>query len=189
MLTLIGTYIIALSVGAGAAVINDLFFLLSLKHHKLSRHELVTLKQLNNIQLFLIIWMILVEVTFFAIQIQTYSISTLLGMTLARFIIEIVVLFCVLLLRQVHFPALIRHQNQYGHLSDSFMHHSNELIATCAISVVAWFYIILITSSSFDSIFTDFGFGTTMISFIVSACLGTILLVSMKNKLLSVRRK
>lgn len=189
MITLIATYIVAVSVGAGTALINDLFFLTSLKHRKLTKHDLITFKQLNNIQLFLIIWIILVEVTFFAIQVQTYSISTLLGMALARFVIEIVVLFCVLLLRQVHFPALIRHQHQYGHLSDSFVHHSNELTATCAVSLVAWFYIILITSSTFESIFTDFGFGTTMIAFIISAIFATSLLVWMKNKFLHPKRK
>ncbi len=189
MLTLVATYIIAVSVGAGAALINDIFFLISLKNHKLTRYQFKSLKQLNSLQLILIIWIILVEVTFFAIQIQTYSMATLLGMTLARFIIEIVVLFCVLLLRQVHFPALMRHQHQYGHLSDSFTKHSNELIATCAISLVAWFYIILITSSTFESVFSDFGFGTTMIAFIVSALGATWLLVWMKNKFLHSKRK
>lgn len=189
MVTLIGTYIIAVSVGAGAAVINNLFFILSLKHHKLSRKEIISLQKLNNLQLYLIIWIILVEITVFAIQIQTYSIKTLLGMIVARLLIEIVALFCVLLLRQIHFPALIRHQHQYGHLSDSFALHSNELIATCSTSLVAWFYIILITSSSFENMFSDFGFNVTLATFVISSMFVTWLLVTMKNKFLHPKKR
>jgi hypothetical protein len=189
MLTLLGTYILAIAVGAGAALIHDLFFFTSLKHHRLSRHETVTLKQLNNIQLFLILWMVLVEITFFAIQVQQYSISTLLGMALGRLVIEIVVLIALLIIRQIYFPTLIRYQQRYGHLSDSFGLHSNELIVACATSLIGWFYIILITSATFESIFTDFGFVTTLLTFVVTAAITSLILVHMKNTLLHPKKE
>ena len=54
MLTLIAMYVLAIAVGCGAAVINDLFFFLSLKHHILKKHEIITLRQLLNIKLVLL---------------------------------------------------------------------------------------------------------------------------------------
>ncbi len=184
MLTLFGTYILAISVGAGAALINDLFFILSLKHHKLKRHELITLKQLNNIQLFLIIWIVMVEITMLAIQIQVTSLGLTPGVVFAKIVIELIVLFCVLLLRQMHLPVLIRHQNTYGHLSDSFLEHSNELISTCAVSLVSWFFIVLVTSSMFSQAFASFGFSSTLFGFAIVALFSSWLFVYLKNQVL-----
>lgn len=189
MLTLFGTYVLAISVGAGAALINDLFFILSLKHHKLKHHELVTLRQLNNIQLFLIVWIILVEITMLAIQIQVTSLDLVPGASYAKLIIELVVLFCALLLRQVHFPALTRHQNTYGHLSDSFLEHSNELISTCAISLISWFFIVLVTSSMLNDSFVTFGFSPTLFTFAAVALLTSWLFVYLKNHVLHRKHK
>lgn len=188
MLTLFGTYILAIAIGAGCAIINDLFFIVSLKHHKLKALEYNILRQLNSIQLALILWVILVEITMFAIQIQTISLSTILGVSIAKFLIELVILFSVLLLRQVHMPALHRHQHTYGHLSESFVEHTNGLIGTCVTSMVSWFFIVFITSSEMKEQFVDFGFTTTIIIYVITVVLANWLFIFMKNRILH-RRK
>lgn len=189
MLTLLGLYLVAIAIGAGAAFINDLFFIISLKDHVLKRSEIITLKQLNLIQTILIVWIILTEITFFAIQIQNYTLGVFLGSTVAKLLIEIVVLFCALLLRQVHLPALIRHQNTYSHLSNSFIEHSNSLVGTAVTSLISWFYIVLLTSASFENVIIDFGFGTTIISYIAICLIASWFFILLKNKILHRRKR
>lgn len=189
MLTLIAIYILAISVGAGCALINDLFFFLSLKHHVLKHHEIVTLKQLNNIQLVLIIWIIIAEVTMIALNFQ-YAVNWhLAGVVIAKVLIEIAILFSTLLLRQVHMPALIRHQHQYGHLSDSFQEHNDSLVSTCAVSLVSWFFIVLITSGEFNRYMMDFGFIQTIVSYVIVSLFAVWLVVYLKNNVLHRKHK
>ena len=102
----------------------------------------------------------------FAYLIQINSLQSILGVTIAKLFIEVVILFCALLLRQVHLPALVRYQHTYGHLSDSMLAHSNGLIMTCITSVSAWVFIVFITSSELKPEFMDFGFSTTIGIFI-----------------------
>ncbi len=184
MLTLIALYVLAISIGAGCALINDLFFFLSLKHHVLKRHEIVTLRQLNNMQLVLIVWILIAEITMIALNFQYAMNWHLAGVVIAKILIEITVLFTTLLLRQVHLPALIRHQNRYAHLSDSFLEHSNALVSTCALSLVSWFFIVLITSGEFNRYMMDFGFIQTIMSYIVVSVFAIWLVVFMKNSVL-----
>lgn len=184
MLTLFGTYIIAISVGAGCALINDLFFILSLKHHVLKRHEIVTLKQLNNLQIGLIIWIILAEITFFSVQIQNFSIGQIVGASVAKLLIELTLLFCVMSIKYIQLPTLIRHQHAYHHLSDSFVEHSNGLVGTSVTSLISWFFIILVTSASFGPIVADFGFGNTILTYIVSVIIASWFFIILKNKIL-----
>ncbi len=189
MLTLFGTYILAISVGGGCAIINDLFFILSLKHHVLRRHEIIALKQLNNMQIFLIVWIILCEITFFAVQVQNFSIANVLGATMARIIIEIVLLICALLIRQLHLPTIVRYQHTHGHLSDSFLEHSNGLVGTCVLSLVSWFFIILTTSAAFSNAAIDFGFVTTILTYIIVSALASWLFISLKNRVLHRKKR
>lgn len=184
MLTLYATYLIAISIGAGAAFINDLFFIISLKHHVLKRHEIVILKQLNNIQVFLIVWILLSEIVFLSFQIQNFSLDSFIGATIAKLFIEVTVLFCALLIRQMHLPALIRHQHTYGHLSDSFIEHSNSLVGTCVTSMVSWGFIVLITSAAFNMKVSDFGFSTTIIAYIITCLVASWFFMLLKNKVL-----
>lgn len=184
MLTLIAFYVLAISVGAGCALINDLFFFLSLKHHVLKRHEIITLRQLNNIQLVLIIFILIAEITMIAMNFQHAVNWHLAGVVIAKVLIEIAVLFTALLLRQIHMPALIRHQNQYAHLSDSFIEHSNALISTCALSLVSWFFIVLITSGEFNRYMMDFGFIQTIMSYVIVSIFVIWLVLFMKNSVL-----
>ncbi len=189
MLTLIAFYVLAIAVGAGCALINDLFFFLSLKHHILKRHEIITLKQLNNIQLVLIIWIIIAEITMISMNFQ-YAVNWhLAGVVIAKVLIEIAVLFSTLLIRQVHLPALIRHQHKYAHLSDSFVEHSDALISTCALSLVSWFFIVLITSGEFNRYMMDFGFIQTIMSYAVVSVFVIWFVTFMKNSVLHRRGK
>lgn len=180
---------IAIAVGAGCAFINDLFFSLSLKNHRFKNHEIVTLKQLNNIQLFLIVWIIIAEITMTTITYQ-YAINwTLSGALIAKIVIELVVLFTALSLRQIHMPSLLRHQNTYGHLSDSFVQHSNSMVATSVVSLTAWFFIVLITSSEFNVRVGDLGFGQTIISFVLVSLISVWIVLFLKNSVLNPQRK
>ncbi len=189
MVTLFGTYILAICVGAGCAIINDLFFITSLKHHVLKRHEIITLKQLNNMQIVLIVWIILCEIALFSIQIQTFSLGILLGASMAKILIEIAVLFCVLFIRQMYLPGLIRHQHTYGHLSESFLEHSNGIVGTCATSLVSWFFIVLITSSGFGPTVANAGFVATIVTYIITCLLMSWLFIGLKNRVLHRKRK
>lgn len=184
MLTLFGTYILAIAIGGGAAIINDLFFIISLKHQKIKRDEFNILKQLLTIQLVLILWIILTEITMFAIQVQNLSLQTILGVTVAKLCIEVIILFTILFQRQVFLPALERHHHAYRHLSDSFQEHSNGLVCTCSISIVSWFFIIFITSSEYRPEFIDFGFSITMLAYIGTTFLTSWFFLFMKNRIL-----
>lgn len=184
MLTLFGTYILAIAVGAGCAVINDLFFITSLKHHKLKSSEFNILSQLNKIQLVLILWIVLVEAVFFATRIQTLTFGSILGVSIAKFAIELVILFSVLFQKQLYLPALFRHQHKYGHLSDSFLEHSNGLLISCITSITSWFFIVFITSSEFKQNFVDFGFGTTISVYLVTTICTNLFFLFMKNRVL-----
>jgi hypothetical protein len=184
MLTLFGTYILAIAVGAGAAIINDLFFIISLKHHRIKRYEFNILRQLSTIQLVLVLWIILAEVTMFAISVQTLSLQSILGVTIAKLCIEIVILFALLFQRQVYLPELMRHQHAYHHLSDSFLEHSNGLISACSISIVSWFFVVFITSSEYHPKFVDFGFVLTMGIYLCVMFLATGFFLFMKNRIL-----
>lgn len=189
MLTLYGTYILAIAFGAGTAFINDLFFMLSLKHHSLNRHEVVTLKQLNNIQVILIIWIILCEVTFIAVQLQSLSFNYFLGLSIAKLMIELALLFFALLLRQMHLPALIRHQHTYKHLSDSFVEHSNTLIGTAVASLVSWIFIVFMSSSAFLYAAKDFTFTSTILLYLITIVATTWFFIFLKNKILHRKKK
>jgi hypothetical protein len=184
MLTLIAIYVLAIAVGAGCALIYDLFFFLSLKHQIIRHHEIVTLKQLNNIQLVLIVFIILAEGTFISMNFQNVADWHLAGVSVAKVLIELVALFCSLLLRNVHLPALVRHQHAYGHLSDSLHEHDDGLVSTCALSLVTWFFIVLITSGEFDKYMMDFGFIQTIVSYVVISLFVIWLVVFMKNSVL-----
>lgn len=189
MLTLIAMYVLAIAVGCGCAVINDLFFFLSLKHHILKRHEIITLRQLNNIQLVLIVFILFAECTFIALNFQNVADWHLAGVTVAKVLIELVALFCALLLRQVHLPALIRHQHAYGHLSDSFHEHNDALVSTCALSFVTWFFIVLISSGEFNRYMMDFGFVQTIVAYALVAVFAIWLVTFLKNNVLHRRKK
>ncbi len=184
MLTLFGTYILAIAVGAGTAVINDLFFILTLKHRIITKSEINILKQLNKIQIFLIVWIIFTEIVMFAVIIQNTSFALVLGVTLAKLIIELVVLFSALLQRQMYLPALVRYQHTYGHLSDSLIEHSNSLIYACVTSITSWFFIVFITSAEFKPQFIDFGFTPTILVYVGVTILCNIFFVFMKNNIL-----
>ena len=189
MLTLVATYIIAISVGAGCAVINDLFFILSMKHQVLKKYEAHILRQLNSIQVGLVIWVILAEIAMFAYQIETESIQAILGITFAKFFIEIAILFAILLIRQVYLPALVRHQHTYGHLSDSMLEHSNGLIIASVTSLTSWLFIIFIVSSEFKAEFLDFGFATTIILYAVILIISNSFFLYMKTNVLHNKHK
>lgn len=184
MLTLLATYIIAISVGAGCAVINDLFFITSLKHQVIKKHEAHTLRQFNSIQVVLVVWIILVELTIFALQIQVDSVQTILGVTFAKLFIEFVLLFSILMIRQVYLPALVRYQHTYGHLSDSMLEHNNGIVIASVTSIVSWFFIVFITSSEFKTDFIDFGFSTTIILYAATLIISNVFFIYLKNDVL-----
>lgn len=184
MLTLFGLYVLAIAVGAGCALINDLFFSLSLKHHILKRHEIIALKQLNNLQLVLIIWIVIAEITILALNIQVSGAWYISGANIAKILIELCVLFAALLMRQVHMPALIRYQNTHGHLSDSFLEHNNSLVGTTTWSMVSWFFLVLITSSEFNPRIMDFGFGATILVYAAVSILSIWIVLFLKNSIL-----
>jgi hypothetical protein len=184
MLTLVAIYVLAIAVGAGCALIYDLFFMISLKHHLVKSHEAITLKQLNNIQVVLIIWILIAEVAMIAMNFQYAANWHLAGVVIAKVFIEIVILFCALLLRQVHLPQLLRNQHQHGHLSDSFLEHHDSLVSTCALSLVSWFFIVLITSGEFNRYMMDFGFIQTIMSYVIVSIFAIWLVVYLKNNVL-----
>jgi len=188
MVTLFALYMVAIAIGAGASFIFDFFFVSTLKDHKLTGFEVVALKQLNLIQLFTILWILVVEITFISLELMYSTVQLVPGMLIAKVLIALVVLFCVLLIKQVHYPALLRHQRQYHHLSNSFLMHSDGLIGTCAISIISWFFIILITAGEVNAYVADFGFTNTIITYAVTTGLFSLVAIKLKNKFLHIKR-
>lgn len=189
MLTLFAIYMLAIAFGAGASFIFDFFFISSLKNHKLSSFEQKILRHLNSLQFILIIWIMVVEIVYLAIGMQYFSFSEIAGMAIAKLVIEVVALFCIMFLRKVHLPALIRHQVHYHHLSESFLEHSNTLIGTAAISLSSWSFILLITSGEINALVEDFGFLPTLFSYAIITFIFTLLVISMKNAFLKGRKR
>ncbi len=160
----------SISLAAGAALIGDIFLFISLRHRKLALSEISMLSRLAGICCISTIVAGVSNCALYAIRLDS-------GMTFEEninwsIILMLLVTFtCALTLRQVHFPALKRHQHSHGHISDSFVLHHESLIATSAVSAVTWISIITLLSAQNQGLYTSTSFGIIMVGYILLAFL------------------
>jgi hypothetical protein len=144
-ITLSVVELVSVSVGAGAALIFDFFFLLSLRDHKVRQYEI---KSLQRLSLCCIVGAMLALFSYIILLAMFIESSTTLelGFSLTKILILTIALLTALTLRKIHLPTLARYQSSYLHLSDSMVHHQDSLVATAAFSSVSWLAIILLTT-------------------------------------------
>jgi hypothetical protein len=95
---------------------------------------------------------------YLGLQFETAS-DVRIGFLLAKIVLMALALLTGLSLRRLHLRALLRHQNTYGHLSDSMVAHTDTLVATAAYSTVAWMAVIVLTAIEYRQAQDAFRFG------------------------------
>jgi uncharacterized membrane protein YedE/YeeE len=137
--------LVCISVGAGSAFIFDSFFMLSLKHHHVQKHEEAMLSRIS-----------LYAVTAGGIALGTYilllslrleagALGTL-DLAFSKIFLFSVTLLTSATMRKIHLPTLLRYQKTYFHLSEKFSLHQDALVSTAAYSSLSWIFLIVLTS-------------------------------------------
>ncbi len=144
MYTSLGIFnLFVISIGAGASLIIDLFFITSLKYHRLTKYEFKALRRLSSIAFFGGILGGLTEITLLSYRLKTgqfhQEYSSLMIILLCA-----IVIIASLTIKKIHIQNLERHQHNHNHLSDHFVEHSKGLPQTASISLITWATIICI---------------------------------------------
>lgn len=176
--------LVCISLGAGAAFIFDSFFIMSKRFHKIKPFEAALLRRLSlfsiaGSSLALFLYMIVL-----ALQFEIAS-DMRISLSLAKIIFLSLALLTGLALRKIHLNNLLRHQLNYGHLSEHMIAHPNPLIATAAYSTVSWMAVIFLTAIEYrqaDIVF-QFGFLHIIIFYIICGFLASKAAVFIKKNL------
>lgn len=143
--------LVSISLGAGAAMIFDTFFILSLKNHTITASESISLYRINlmamiatttaivalNIKQALILENLSSVVDYQSFGDENYTVKMFLYTTI--FIITLTI-------RRYHLKTLLRHQHSHSHLSNSFKLHQDSLISAVSFTSLGWIMIIFLMS-------------------------------------------
>lgn len=157
----------ALSLGAGAAFLIDLFFVTSAKTRILSARDVRMIFRLNFAVLISAVIALVTDVSLISFQVMEASSTSFSYWLLKLFLLSIAFL-SALSLRKIHLPTLLRHQRHNAHLSDSFIYHSDSLINTTIVSTVTWISVILATTYEY---LYNAGPTPSSLSFIILYCI------------------
>lgn len=175
-----------LSLGAGAAFMVDVFFLLSIKDRKITHMEYFSINRLGiivNAGFFLTLITEVLMYTAFPSDVFTEG-DTLF---ISKLFILVVLFFTTLSFWKFHLPMLKRYQHDHLHLSDSFRHHSDGLTKTAAVSTVSWIFLIVLTSLSIrnpDLIKVQYNAVGIIASYIILAFISAKVLTHLRDRML-----
>lgn len=168
-------FLVSAAIGTGSSFISDVFFIFSFKNHKLKVHEIKILSRLQFTCIVSAILAIISRIILLALQIEAnvyiheslqYSMILILG----------VILVSTIVLRRFHIPALLRHQQKYTHLSESFKEHHDALITTSALNLISWIFVLILVAIENHSLvlnLPNLGFIKICISYVILAFLST----------------
>jgi membrane-bound metal-dependent hydrolase YbcI (DUF457 family) len=131
---------IILSLGLASSLIIDIFIIVVEKTKKIRGIEKKIMSRIMSYSFisslfvfllqFLYVYYIFLNQNEFSFKIYLFSIITLL--------LSVVLVFCTATQKYYQFKILQRHQEQYHHLSDSFIHHHKEFKQTSVIIFTLW---------------------------------------------------
>lgn len=143
--TLNTIYTVCLAVGASATFISDLFFIISKNTHVFKVHEYRILRRFNLASLTSLAIAVILEIVLLSLRIESGA-ELLEVRTYLKIVIMIVATLCLLAMRQIHLPQLMRYQQKYSHLSDHFFLHHDSFVATAVISSISWIFVIIMAA-------------------------------------------
>ena len=175
-------FVSAISLGSAASLLLDVFFFISLTHRRLKIHEVKNLKLLSGISTISIVVSIaaLISLLSFRIGYGLYSGDSMLFILSALLLVAFA---CSLNMRNVHLPALKRHQHDYHHLSESFKHHQTSLLSTSVVSIVTWIFVLTLIAADARDVTLIVNFWQIIVSYIVIAYVLSKITVFLKRKI------
>lgn len=131
---------IVLALGLASSIVIDIFIILVEKTKLLRDAEKKIMSRIMSYSFISSLFIFILELMYvsfvflnktqFSFKIYIFSIIT--------FILSSILVFCTATQKYYQFKILKRHQEQYHHLSDSFINHHKEFKQTSVIILVLW---------------------------------------------------
>lgn len=175
-------FLSAVSLASASALLSDIFFFISLSHRRLKQNEIRNLRLLSGISTIATTCSIAAIISLMSINIANGSIEGE-GVFLSLILMLTVAFFASLHMRNIHLPALKRQQNEYHHLSESFVHHQKSLISTSAVSIITWIFILTILSADAREMVLQYNSIEITLSYIIIAIAFSKMVTIFKKKI------
>ncbi len=131
---------IVLSLGLATSIVIDIFIIMVEKTKKIRGIEKRIMNRTLSYSFIFSLFIFLTQFMYvayiflnqneFTFNVYMFSVIT--------FLISSVLVFCTAIQKYYQFKILERHQEQYHHLSDSFIYHHKELKQTSVITLILW---------------------------------------------------
>lgn len=131
---------IILSLGLASSLIIDIFIIIVEKTKQIRGIEKNIISRVMSYSFISSLFLFLIQLAYvcfiflnqaeFSFKVYMFSIIT--------FLLSAILVFCTATQKYYQFKILIRHQEQYHHLSDSFIHHHKEFKQTSVIIFTLW---------------------------------------------------
>lgn len=186
---LFSTHFAALALGAGSALIIDLFFVTSASTRILSARDVRKISRLNFAAIISVVIALITDVSIISYEVMNAS-DTAFSYWLLKLLLLSIIFLSAISLRKIHLPTLLRHQKHNAHLSDSLIRHSTSLINTTIISTVTWISAVLATTYEYISMK---GTSPNPLNFLILYCVALYLSIHLfgylKNKITKIHTK
>jgi len=131
---------IILSLGLASSLIIDIFIIVVEKTKQIRGIERKIMSRIMSYSFISSLFVFIIQLTYvsfiflnqteFSFRVYLFSIIT--------FLLSALLVFCTATQKYYQFKILERHQDQYHHLSDSFIHHHKEFKQTSVIIFILW---------------------------------------------------
>ncbi len=131
---------IVLCFGLASSIIIDIFIIIVEKTRKLRGIEKNIMERIMSYSFISSLFIFMTQLAYlFFIYINQYEYSSKIYLfSVITFIISSILLFCTATQKYYHFKILKRYQENYHHLSDSFIKHHPEFKKTSIIIFILW---------------------------------------------------
>ncbi|MEN9649502.1 MAG: hypothetical protein RL094_469 [Candidatus Parcubacteria bacterium] len=173
-------FLVSAAIGTGSSFIADVFFIFSFKNHQLRISELKMLLRLQFTAIIAASVALVSRLAYDAVRINS-NIAIQSGVETALIFIFAIILVSSIILRKFHLPALLRHQQKYSHLSDSFKDHHDALIATAALGLISWLFIIFIAACEAQTFSISLHFLNVFLAYVIISFVGVQIALKIKG--------
>ena len=131
---------IVLCLGLASSLIIDIFIIIVEKTKKLRGIEKQIMERILSYSFISSLFVFITQLLYlFLIYTNQYQYSFKIYLfAITTFIISSILLFCTATQKYYHFKTLKRYQENYHHLSDSFIKHHPEFKTTSIIILILW---------------------------------------------------
>ncbi len=178
------TFLTSISLAAASALLCDGFFFISVIRRRLQVGEIKILRILCGVSS---VSSLIAGVSLIKLMAMRISdgVTPGEGILLALSLMLLVAFTSSVSMRNLHLPALHRHQHDYHHISESFLDHQRSLISTGAVSIVTWIFIITIVAADARGLALETSFFKISILYVITAYLFSKLALVIKRKIRS----